>query len=63
MGPSICKNISIEYHAENQPLYYDIPKNIDEDQDFSKAPVSVNLSMQLDEMFVITKEELAKEKR
>ena len=63
MGPSICKNISIEYHAENQPLYYDIPKNIDEDQDFSKAPVSVNLSMQLDEMFVITKEELRKEKR
>ena len=63
MGPSICKSIEVEYHAENQPMYFDIPKEIDKRQDFTKAPVSITLTMSLEEMFVVTKEQLSTENR
>ncbi len=49
MGPSVCTSIDVQYHAEGQPLYFDIADKI-------KAPVSVSLSLNLTEMFVITKE-------
>ena len=63
MGPSICKNVAVEYHGENTPLYFDIPSEVAKDQDFTKAPAMITLTLTLEEMFVITKEELTFDKR
>ena len=56
MGPSVCNSIDVQYHAEGQPLYFDVPKELGENEVGEKAPVSINLTMNLTEIFVITKE-------
>jgi hypothetical protein len=63
MGPSVCKTIDVNYHAEGQPLYFDIPGQIGENQVTKKAPVSITLSMALTEMFIITKESIKGQQR
>jgi uncharacterized protein YcfJ len=63
MGPSVCNSIDVQYHAEGQPLYFDVPKNVGDNEVDEKAPVSITLGMSLTEIFVITKEGIDKSNR
>jgi hypothetical protein len=63
MGPSVCNSLDVQYHAEGQPLYFDVPKEVGENEVGEKAPVSINLTMNLTEIFVITKEGIHKNNR
>ena len=63
MGPSVCNSIDVQYHAEGQPLYFDVPKEVGENEVGEKAPVSITVGMNLTEIFVITKEGIDKSNR
>ena len=63
MGPSVCNSLDVGYHAEGQPLYFDVPKEVGENEVNEKAPVSITISMNLTEIFVITKEGILENNR
>jgi hypothetical protein len=57
IGPSVCTEFQVTYHAEGQPLYFNVP-------DFDmKAPVSVQLQASFTEVNIVTKESIEKEYR
>ena len=63
MGPSVFNNLDIAYHAEGQPLYFDVPKEVGDNEVNEKAPVSITIAMNLTEIFVITKEGILENNR
>lgn len=73
IGPSVLTNLSVNYHAEGQPLYFNVDEGF-EPFDFSfaggpaiqstaKAPVSIEISATFQEIFVITKDRILKDNR
>lgn len=50
IGMCVIRDITVDYHAENGPIYYD--------QDDKKMPAFINLSFQLNEIEIITRETL-----
>ena len=52
IGPSVLTNMSVDYHAEGQPLYH----SIGEDSDPEKTPVSVVIQLSFQETSLVTKE-------
>lgn len=62
IGPSVLKNIDVNYHAEGKPLYF---RNPEDPTDIGPAnpeakcyPVSVKLELSFQEVFVITKDNI-----
>lgn len=59
IGPSVLTSLEVNYHSEGQPLYFDIPEDIENE----KAPVSVTINASFQEVFVVTKEGIKKQFR
>lgn len=74
IGPSILKNIAIDYHAEGQPLYFRSDGSRSAGQsiagnsnDYLQSdityPASVKLTLTFQEVFIITKNEIEEQNR
>lgn len=58
IGPSVCTSISVNYHSEGRPLYFDVsdPEAAADEAQTLKYPVSVTLSANFQEVRLVTKE-------
>jgi hypothetical protein len=70
IGPSVLKNVSVNYHAEGQPLYFTKEVVVDElgeeEQQASetvKVPVSIQIGLSFQEVTTLTKESIDNYKR
>ena len=55
-GPSVCKTVQVNYHAEGQPLYHEFTAT-------EKSPVSVQLQLSFQEVAIVTKDEIERSNR
>jgi hypothetical protein len=54
MGDCVLDNISVDYHGEGTPLYYDASKggrNL-------KAPANITLNLDFSETVIVTKDDI-----
>jgi hypothetical protein len=70
IGPSVLKNVSVNYHSEGQPLYFTKEVVIDEIGEEEgqasktvKVPVSITISLSFQEISIITKKEIMEQNR
>jgi len=72
IGPSVLKNVSVNYHSEGQPLYFTKEVVIDKifvDEEEGQAsktvkvPVSITISLSFQEISYITKKEIMEQNR
>jgi hypothetical protein len=76
IGPSVLTSFDVNYHSEGQPLYFDNNDGGDVRSFFeqrdggggggsesTKAPVSITLSMEFQEIFIIDKTKIQKDNR
>lgn len=63
IGPSVLTSLEVNYHGEGAPLYHDVSKHVIVGRGKNKAPVSVTLSANFQEVFIITKEQINESNR
>lgn len=64
IGPSVLKNISVNYHAEGQPIYFRDPSYTGDRADLSQDktyPASVQLDLTFQEVFIVSREQIGTE--
>jgi len=64
IGPSVLKNVSVNYHAEGQPLYFTKQDSVVDDNDTTyKVPVSIQIGLSFQEVTTLTKQSILNSNR
>lgn len=69
IGPSVITTVEANYHAEGQPLYFDLAEerfDPEDDESFIQreaAPVSIELNVTIQEVAIVSKEAIEKQGR